>query len=333
MLIAEYEDYISAYLKRKGYLFWTNINSKDHIQVVMHVACMDGIEELLIKLHRKLQKKWEFDLCIGIGSMVDKYEQIPISAAESSEVLAYKYQYADRGVINISNIVRLRYNISYVSGEKFDQILGCFKDGNLGKMSERLDELVSEVRYRKNVSNSSIKRTIIELTVNMLHIASSANVDVDTILQDDDPYHWILQQDNTPEIKDWFMKLSSRLLVEMSNQNTRHKKKIILDACEYIKTHINDNTIGLQSVSEHAGLSASYFSQLFKQEMGIGLNSYIACSRIEQAKTLLRESELKNEDIALQLGFVRTNYFNSVFKRIVGVSPGEYRKQNRRAAE
>jgi len=328
-LISECQSYIANLLNKRGFVFCMNVDACDNIRLILHAQSINQIDEQFVRIHQKIQDKFGIELFIGIGSVVESYGRISVSAAEAAEMLAYKYQYADRGVINIANIVCLRYNISYGSNEMYNRVLGCFKDGNLGKLETRLNELIADIRYRPKVSGSSIKRTIIELTVNMLHIASSANVDVDAVLMGDDPYRWILKQDDTPTITQWFMNLASRLLNEMSEEKNQRQKRIIQDACDYIESHIGDNSLGLQLVSEKLGMSAPYFSQLFKNEKKIGLNNYIAYRRVERAKDLLQNTNLKNEDIALQLGFARSNYFSSVFKKITGMTPGTYRKSLR----
>lgn len=327
-LVVECEAYVGRFLERQGYTFCTNVNTYDNIQILLHARETAALDDVFIKLHDKLRMEFSIELFIGIGSLAESYGKIAISAGEASEMLAYKYQYADRGVINIANLVRMRYNLSSGTNEMYERVLGCFKDGNLGKMALRLDVLIEEVRRRPRVSGTSIRRTLVELTVSMLHIASSANVDVDDILRGEDPYQWIMQQNETPIITRWFMNLASQLLAEMQSQKQQRQKKVIEDACAYIDAHIGENTLGLQTVADNAGLTGPYFSQLFKEEKKIGLNNYIAQRRVELAMHLLRETNLKNDEIALRLGFARTNYFSSVFRKLTGMTPGAYRKSS-----
>ena len=326
-MILNYEQYVNRAFTKAGYTFQTCVNANEQMQIIVKVKENDDLEEWLIALRKKLQLRFDDEVFIGMGSCVDRFSRISVSANEAMQMLAYKYQYSDRGVINITNIVRFRHNISYGSEEMLDRVIGCFQDGDLGKMAVRLDELIAEIRYRPNVSGSSIKRTIIELTVHMLHIASNARVDVDELLMGEDPYRWIIQQEETPVITEWFMNLASRLMSGIREQQDSGRKRIIELSCEYIEANLNDNTLGLQHVCERNGLSASYFSQLFKKEMNIGLSNYIMQRRVERAKELLLTTDLKNEEIAMQLGFTRQNYFGLVFKRITGMSPSAFRQQ------
>ena len=244
-------------------------------------------------------------------------------------MLAYKYQYAEKGVINIANIVRFQFNSNYGYNDMFDRVIGCFRDGNLSKMAVRMDELIREIRYRPRVSGTSIKRTMVELTVHILTIASNANVDVDSVLNGDDPYKWIVRQEATEVITEWILNLSSQLLEKIREQQKTRGNRIVQNACEYILANLGNPSLGLQSVCDHVELSGPYFSHLFKEETGIGLNSYITVQRIRFAEELLSNSEIKIEEIAKQAGFSTVNYFSKVFKKETGTSPGQYRKNLR----
>lgn len=72
-------------------------------------------------------------------------------------------------------------------------------------------------------------------------------------------------------------------------------------------------------------LNHIYLGQLFKKETGLSLNDYINKVRINKAKKLLKETGAMVYEIADQVGFSDSQYFSTVFKKIVGVSPKEYR--------
>ena len=327
--IYECERYVAAFFEKQGIRYCTVTNSENNVQAILHTESGKADEELLIRLHEKLLTDLGLDQFIGIGSVVNEYGKIAVSSAEATDMLAYKYQYAEKGVINITNIVRFQFNSNYGNNDMFDRVIGCFRDGNLSRMAVRIDELVHEIRYRPKVSGTSIKRTMIELTVHILTIASNANVDVDSVLNGEDPYNWILRQEATEVITEWIMSLASQLLEKIREQQETRGNRIIQSACDYIHSNLGNPALGLQSVCDHVELSGPYLSHLFKEETGVGISSYITAQRIRFAQELLSGSNLKIEEIARQTGFSRMNYFSNVFKKEVGISPGTYRKNNK----
>ena len=85
--------------------------------------------------------------------------------------------------------------------------------------------------------------------------------------------------------------------------------------------------IGLTEAAEAAGLNTAYLSYLFKQEMGTGFSGYLLELRMECAKNLLKTTNEKVKDVALKSGFNDYHYFSKAFKKMNGLSPADYRKQ------
>jgi len=96
---------------------------------------------------------------------------------------------------------------------------------------------------------------------------------------------------------------------------------------------INANLAGDPSicqVAQECGLSSSYFTRAFKQATGIPPYRWLTKQRVERAKELLRDSDLKLVDIAQLCGFVDQSHFTRVFSRSEGYSPGRWRRLYRR---
>ena len=77
--------------------------------------------------------------------------------------------------------------------------------------------------------------------------------------------------------------------------------------------------------------NACYLSTLFRRECGCTLTEYVNRRRIDRALALLRDSDQRIQEIAEACGFSDVNYFICLFKRQTGVTPGQYRAQQRRA--
>lgn len=105
------------------------------------------------------------------------------------------------------------------------------------------------------------------------------------------------------------------------------KKQNILDAIEYINTHYNEN-LSVNDVARQAFISPSYFKSLFKYFTSKTFVEYLNHVRITKATVLLRQTDMKVIDIALDTGFNYVNHFNRVFKQLMGVTPLQYRKNN-----
>lgn len=100
----------------------------------------------------------------------------------------------------------------------------------------------------------------------------------------------------------------------------------IAKTLDYIECNFAQD-ITLQTVADHVFLNPDYFSRYFKKHMHCTFITYLNQVRMEKAKALLQNSNLKISDVSQSVGFHNFNYFSKAFKQAYGVTPMEYRKK------
>jgi len=101
---------------------------------------------------------------------------------------------------------------------------------------------------------------------------------------------------------------------------------VLKPGLEYIYDHYADN-ITLEEVAMVCNISTTYFSRLFKRETGLSFPVFINELRVNKAKDLLIKTDLPIMTISSDIGFEECAYFIRVFKKIVNVTPANYRKK------
>lgn len=115
-----------------------------------------------------------------------------------------------------------------------------------------------------------------------------------------------------------------------SNLATKgHKMQEILESAKLFIDKNYNTDISLSDIAEYVYISTSHFARAFKKQYDISPIQYLLGVRIEKAKTLLEETNLKVGDIAASVGFSAQQRFNDIFKKHLGLSPGEYRQKYR----
>lgn len=104
-----------------------------------------------------------------------------------------------------------------------------------------------------------------------------------------------------------------------------HLASPVYPALSYIQNHPHE-IVAMKEMAKLCHLSASYFSRLFKKEVGENFNEYINRNKTEMAKNALTTTNHSISDIAEGLGFQDTSYFVKVFKRYEGITPSDFRK-------
>jgi len=103
--------------------------------------------------------------------------------------------------------------------------------------------------------------------------------------------------------------------------------EIIVKAQEYIKENFADKDISLHSVAREVNISPNHFSTIFSQETGETFISYITRVRLEQAKVLLKTTQMRTSDVGYEVGYNDTHYFSYVFKKNTGMTPKDFRSK------
>lgn len=106
------------------------------------------------------------------------------------------------------------------------------------------------------------------------------------------------------------------------------KSQLILDAVRYLEKNFK-NKAPLSHFCEEKHYSTQYVSKQFKKETGITFLEYLQKVRIKRSCDLLIGSELSVTEVAYEVGYDDLKYFQEIFRKIVGMSPREYRKAAR----
>ena len=118
------------------------------------------------------------------------------------------------------------------------------------------------------------------------------------------------------------------VIIDMEQILRSKKEHQTLLAIDYLYKNYSNCDLTLKDVCEHLGMSASYFSSIFKKDTGTTFLKYLNHIRMEKAMKLLRETDLRNYEIAEKVGFSDPHYFTIAFKKMTGETPQKYGREN-----
>ncbi len=116
--------------------------------------------------------------------------------------------------------------------------------------------------------------------------------------------------------------ISNQIAVQQQNA----EPPLIARAKQYIQEHLEED-LTLGDVARAVNTSTFYFCKMFKKHAGLNFTNYVSRLRIEKAKNLLMNPNLRVSEIAYEIGFQSLTHFNRVFKKLLGRSPTEFREQ------
>lgn len=138
------------------------------------------------------------------------------------------------------------------------------------------------------------------------------------------PHIYVNQCRSYQELIKWFLDELQRIADSMVDNESESKAR---SQIERVKAHIHtyyQKDLTLFELAELARMTPAYFSNVFKQEVGMTYIKYLTKIRLEKAKELLEEG-YKVKDVSLMVGYVNYRYFCVIFKKYTGITPQQFK--------
>lgn len=216
--------------------------------------------------------------------------------------------------------------------EKEKELLRAISTGDKAGAKRILNEILGHVFFSSH-NFEIVKARVLELVVLLSRAALEGGASTEEIFGLNFKYiNEIYTFRTVDQLAVWLSKIMLRFSDCVFDLKDVKHVDVIYKALEYIKKNFM-NKISLNDVAYVSNISPSYFSKVFKEEMGKNFNNYLNEIRVHNAKRLLMDDSIPLVDVAFMTGFEDQSYFSKVFKRITGISPGKYRESMGRILE
>lgn len=215
--------------------------------------------------------------------------------------------------------------------EKERELLSLISKGDKHNAQKVLNDIIGHILFSSGNNVAVIRIRIQELIVILSRAVLEGGASVEEVFGLNDRYLLQLQQMNhVNDIADWLSEILQRFSDCVFNLKLIKHADVIRKAVHFMNANYTRKIV-LQDVADHVYMSASYFSKIFNEEMGVSVSEYIRKVRVEKSKILLRESSSSLSEIATMVGFDDQSYFTKIFRKYTNQSPGIYRRNRGRS--
>ncbi len=188
----------------------------------------------------------------------------------------------------------------------------------IGRMMNRLRANGTAEQYRQ-LAREIVSKTLLALVLQ--------NINAGALQEELSPYEQIKEFVSEEQYDDFFRSLIGYAATLM-NDKRMEKDSIIDFALTYMEQHYGDD-IGPDAVAEKLNLSSGYMCKYIKNKTGKTFGDFLDDIRIMKAKEILESTDCKIHEVALHVGYQNANSFTRMFRRLTGITPGEYRREKR----
>jgi two-component system response regulator YesN len=270
-------------------------------------------------------RRWiKISISAGISDETDTYLQLPELLQHARLALQNKWIYgcgtvSDYDDLKMEDIVEVGYPM-----ELDAKLAMAIRSGQLDAASAALGQFVEAVLQR-NASFRLFRRFCLQLVSSVIRVTYEQKV-YDLVLKHlTGPFDLFDKDFSLEQYVQFMSRLIESCVASLEWNRAQRHNRTIEKATAFIQAHYAED-ISLEDTARHVQMNATYFSSYFKLETGSSFVEYVTQFRMEKAKSLMMEPQLRLYEIAQMVGYQEVKYFSRLFKKKMGVTPAEYRQ-------
>ncbi|RBP66656.1 AraC family transcriptional regulator [Alkalibaculum bacchi] len=306
--------------------FWIELRQMNKELTVDFYELIDAAKELKVLTVEKVQGA--ADLLYVTANNIMKYgyenqkqkQEMALQQSLLNEEIQNRKSLEEK--LSIQSI-SLNYSL-----EKERDLVSKIKLGDFEGAKNIYQTLLADIFLKGAAKINKIKARVLELGVILSRASVDGGADLNealdissTFLKDVGCY------ETKEEIDLAAIKTFDLFLQAIKNNSNASNRLAIRGIKDYILENYQEN-LSLEEICDAVFLSPNYASKIFKDDQGMTIMEYVTKVKLEEAKRLLRIPGISVEDIAEKLGYSDPSYFTKVFRRKIGITPTQYRKQS-----
>lgn len=288
---------------------------------------LTGYTDAMDKFCRLAKRVCGARVTAGIGHSCGELSGLHLSYQGARNAVSYRVLYGNTRAINIAEIDPQEHADKTWEEQSIHNIFKKIKTGDEHSLLEAVSDCVGRFSGR-GASLQKYRMFIMELIAEIFRFGNNNDLNMDEIFGENaDAYSEALQLDSPEALKDWLVSVGGKMQAQVQKRATDTTKTFVRRAEEYVREHYAEQSLSVETVCRNLGVSAAYFSTVFKKETGKTFINYLTDYRMEQAVELLLAGDEKTYVVAQRVGYSDPNYFSYVFKKQFGVSPSKYKAE------
>lgn len=285
----------------------------------------EGIERALEKCRNAIEKEYKREVFIIAGSVERGYRNLSRSYYNARSLMDYSLIFDNSHILIYDDIKE--YVIKWNAEERLDlnPLIRFIKEKNSDEVINFIRRIFENIRKREEISPAYIQNLAVDVLFSLISTIRGLNCNMDEVFNGyKDLFSKVYTFMTIEDMEKWLEGIAEKFMGILSYEDSRISPAV-RKVLEYIKDNYH-REINLSTISYGLGLNSFYLGQQFKKETGESFTNALNRLRIDYAKELLKSTNMKTVEIAKKAGYSNTNYFSTVFKKITGCTPSEYRE-------
>lgn len=292
-------------------------------------AAVGEVVECCKEIQFYIRKYYNISVTIGIGEKVEQLSELKISCLQAKKAVESKISEGNNRIIVMNGDANNKNTGAklFLSAKEEKELIEKTELLSKIQMQQVLDDLFRKYFYGQPVDRKTAEQLCMNLILIAVRELQQGQLAPEEVLQQDYYYYdEISKYETLTDLELWIKSIFNKVLYALETQRSSKYKNIVTAGIEYVKNHYKDN-IMVTDVANYVFVTPNYFSKVFKEETGENFTEWLGKYRIECAKQLMtRQPNMKNYQVAEEVGFSDYKYFTYIFKKHTGYTPNTYKQ-------
>lgn len=277
-------------------------------------------EAIASRIRDTLESKIEEGFVIGVGKPCDSLLQLNRSFMEALAAIENNIVRGDNKMLFFDDVTESQRQLYWYPTEDELRFIQSLKQGELSVALKALHDMVRSIE--DNEASFQMLRYVCFDIVNMV-IKTVNEMNLTEINRD---IANIMQFTSLEGLEKKLEVLTVKICKAVDDRKRSRESDLNMRIIDFVNLNYDDVNLSLEIVSEQFNLSTYSLSRLFKEITGLTFTDYITKLRMDKAKFQLLNTNEALKDVVASIGYTDLASFIRKFKKLEGITPGEYRK-------
>lgn len=271
-------------------------------------------------------KNFGFYLSIGIGNAGQGLVSVPVGYREAKKALEYQLFLGMGSLILFRKIAGTPEINVRISPDWEKKLVSALRTANKQEVMEVIGEFFEMLFNNRDLTVNRFQDVCLEIFNIAARVLNEFGTEIGEIMGQEFIYFDEVKRYKTfAGARERILLVFERIAGYLLTNKILKNKKVIEQIRQYIEAHFNED-LTLQKLAEIVYMSPNYLSSLFSNEAGQSFLEYLTGIRIEKAKQLLGDKDVKIGEAGERVGYLNPQYFTKIFKKYTGMTPSEYKE-------
>lgn len=286
------------------------------------------VYETIKKLMRSICHVYRMELTAGVGSVVSEFQRISQSYKEAKRALEYQVIEGTNKILMYSDLdVSKVFNVDLVKGY-MENIEIAIRTNDKNSLSKYLQLFFEHLKFQQMKVEEFRTLTLTLVTRIYATFLETIKQNEEFLTLEHEIIKQIMDANKSEDLQYIIEDMCDSFRLKMEEQRLNQKEVLVYEAKKIMEKEFQRFDLDMEDISQRLHVSSSYLSRLFSQYTEGTFIEYLTNCRMEKAKELLRTTSLKVFEISEQVGYEDSHYFSYNFRKNIGKTPRQFRKEN-----